>query len=277
MLATGSLSDRYWVHDWQPFLWEFSPGLGIRYYGLAYLLGFAIGYWLLGRYTKTGRSPLTPAQNGDFFFALLLGVMLGGRLGYFLLYNPAGFLEPLSLLRVWDGGMASHGGFLGVLVALLWFARQTKTRFWTLADLAATITAPGLLLGRIANFINGELWGKVSDVPWAVIFPLSDPSRPIDYIQPRHPSQLYEAALEGLALLVYTQIRFWRSDTVQRHPGQLTGEFLVGYALARVFCELFREPDATLIAGLSRGTFYSLALLVTGLAILIWARWKPAK
>lgn len=273
-MQTGNLSARYWVHDWSPFLWEFSPGIGIRYYGLAYVLGFVIGFWLLNRYSRAGRSPLNPDQNGDLLFALILGVLVGGRLGFFLLYTPELLLhEPLSFFRVWDGGMASHGGFLGVLLALLWFARHAKVSAWTLADLIASITAPGLLLGRLANFINGELWGNVTSVPWAVIFRSSAPAgTPDDRILPRHPSQLYEAGLEGLLLLVYMQLRFWRSNTARERPGQLAGEFLVGYALVRMFCELFREPDAALIAGLSRGTFYSAFLLVAGLAAIVWAR-----
>lgn len=273
-MPTGNLSARYWVHDWSPFLWEFSPGIGIRYYGVAYVLGFVIGFWLLNRYSRAGRSPLNPEQNGDFLFALVLGVLLGGRLGYFLLYTPELLLrEPLSFFKVWDGGMASHGGFLGVLVALLWFARHTRVGGWTLADLVATITAPGLLLGRIANFINGELWGNVASVPWAVIFPTSaPPGTPDDRILPRHPSQLYEAALEGLFLLVYMQLRFWRSSTARERPGQLAGEFLALYAVGRIICEQFREPDAALIAGLSRGAFYSFFLLVAGLAVIVWAR-----
>lgn len=277
-MQTGQIAQPYWVHDLSPFLWEFAPGLGIRYYGLAYVLGFVIGLWLLGRYSKTGRSPLTKEQNGDLLFALVLGVMLGGRLGYFLLYNPAGFLEPISLLRVWDGGMASHGGFLGVLGAGLWFARRHRIAFPTLADLVSTITPPGLLLGRLANFINGELWGMPTRVPWAVKFPLSEqPGTPVEFMLPRHPSQLYEAGTEGLLLLVYLQLRFWRSDVTRRTPGHLTGEFLVGYALVRMFCEQFREPDreiAPLIEGLSRGTFYSLFILVAGIGVCAWARFR---
>ncbi|HLP02351.1 MAG TPA: prolipoprotein diacylglyceryl transferase [Opitutaceae bacterium] len=267
---------QYWVHDLSPFLWEFAPGIGIRYYGLAYVLGFVIGLWLLGRYSRAGRSPLSREQNGDLLFALVVGVLLGGRLGFFLLYAPAELLaSPLAFFRVWDGGMASHGGFAGVLVAGLWFARRTGVSFWTIADLIATITPPGLLLGRLANFINGELWGKITRVPWAVIFPKSDSDgTPVHLLFPRHPSQLYEAALEGLLLLVYLQLRFWRSGVVGRHPGQLTGEFLVGYALSRMFCELFREPDRGIdpILGLSRGTFYSIFLFAAGLGILLWAR-----
>ena len=278
-MSPDPLATHHWVHHLSPFLWEFSPGLGIRYYGLAYVLGFVAGYWLLNRYSRAGRSPLAPERNGDLLFALVLGVLLGGRLGYFLLYKPAELLDrPLEFFRVWDGGMASHGGFVGVLVALLWFARQSRTSAWTLADLIATITPPGLLLGRIANFINGELWGNVSHAPWAVIFPLSAaPGTPVAAIPPRHPSQLYEAGLEGLIPLVYLQLRFWRSRTVQERPGQLAGEFLVLYALGRIVCEQFREPDAALIAGVSRGTFYSVFLLLAGLAMFFYVRWRTTR
>ena len=278
-MSPDPLATHHWVHHLSPFLWEFSPGLGIRYYGLAYVLGFVAGYWLLNRYSRAGRSPLAPERNGDLLFALVLGVLLGGRLGYFLLYKPAELLDrPLEFFRVWDGGMASHGGFVGVLVALLWFARQSRTSAWTLADLIATITPPGLLLGRIANFINGELWGNVSHAPWAVIFPLSaEPGTPVAAIPPRHPSQLYEAGLEGLIPLVYLQLRFWRSRTVQERPGQLAGEFLVLYALGRIVCEQFREPDAALIAGVSRGTFYSVFLLLAGLAMFFYVRWRTTR
>ncbi len=275
-MPTGNLTANHWVHDWSPFLWEFAPGLGIRYYGLAYVLGFAIGYWLLNRYSRAGRSPLNPEQNGDLLFALVLGVLLGGRLGYFLLYNPGTLFDrPLEFFRVWDGGMASHGGFIGVLLALVWFARRTKTEVWRLADLIATITPPGLLLGRIANFINGELWGNTTAVPWAVIFPQSDPGAPVDRIMPRHPSQLYEAFGEGLLPLLYLQWRFWRGRAARERPGQLTGEFLALYAAARIVCEQFREPDrgiVPVVAGLSNGTFYSIFLLLAGLALIVWAR-----
>ena len=265
---------KYWLHNWSPFLWEFAPGIGIRYYGLAYLLGFLIAGWLLGRYTLAGRSPLNKDQNADLLVALVLGVLMGGRVGYFLLYTPEVLIEqPLAFFRVWEGGMASHGGFIGVLLALLWYAHRAKTDPWRLADLVATIAPPGLLLGRIANFINGELWGNTTDMPWAVRFPLSVPPGTLPgRILPRHPSQLYEAGMEGLLLLVYLQLRFWYSRTARERPGQIAGECLVGYALARVFCEQFRKPDAALIAGMSRGAFYSLFLLLAGVATILWAR-----
>ena len=281
MQTGAAITTSHWANHLSPFLWEFAPGYGIRYYGLAYVLGFLIGYWLLARYSRAGRSPLDRDQNGDLLFALVLGVLLGGRLGYFFLYAPATLLgDPLVFFRVWDGGMASHGGFIGVLLAMLWFARRTRTSAWSLADLIATITPPGLLLGRIANFINGELWGNVSNVPWAVVFPLSAaPGTPDSQIAPRHPSQLYEATLEGLIPLIYLQLRFWCSRTAREKPGQLAGEFLVLYAVGRVICEQFREPDrdiAPIVAGLSRGTFYSLFVLLAGIVIVLWARSRSA-
>lgn len=279
MQTGAAVTTSHWANHLSPFLWEFAPGYGIRYYGLAYVLGFLIGYWLLARYSRAGRSPLDRDQNGDLLFALVLGVLLGGRLGYFFLYAPATLLgDPLVFFRVWDGGMASHGGFIGVLLAMLWFARRTRTSAWSLADLIATITPPGLLLGRIANFINGELWGNVSQAPWAIIFPLSaEPGTPVGEIPPRHPSQLYEAGLEGLIPLIYLQLRFWRSRTAREHPGQLAGEFLVLYAVGRIVCEQFREPDrgiAPLVDGLSRGTVYSIFVLLAGVATIIWTHYR---
>jgi phosphatidylglycerol:prolipoprotein diacylglycerol transferase len=151
----------------------------------------------------------------------------------------------------------------------VWFARSQRIRLPHLSDLVASTAPAGLLFGRIANFINGELWGKKTDVPWAVIFPRSEaPGTPIEFIAPRHPSQLYEAALEGALLLIFMQLRFWRTDVVRTRPGRLSGEFLMAYAAARIIGEIFREPDASLIFGLSRGTFYSLFLLAIG--ALIW-------
>jgi phosphatidylglycerol---prolipoprotein diacylglyceryl transferase len=278
LLPLADLTTRYWVHPWnRPYLIRFTENIGVYYYGLAYVLAFLLGACLLLLYARRGRSPLTRDQSLDFLFALVLGVMLGGRLGYFIFYTPEKFGEPLSLLRVWEGGMASHGGFLGVAVAAIWYGRTSGAGFCRLADLAATITPPGLLLGRLANFINGELWGKVTDVPWAIIFPQSDPHTPLHLILPRHPSQLYEAALEGLLLLVYLQLRFWRSRVTIERPGQLGGEFLLGYAVLRAICEVYREPDADLILGLSRGTFYSIFLVAAGVGMIVWSRWrKPA-
>ena len=267
---------QYWIHDLSPFLIRFPEnplGLdGIRYYGLAYLLGF-LGAWLLLKlYDAKGKFAMDADTRATLMTAVILGVLVGGRLGYMLLYDLEAFLRnPALLLRVDQGGMASHGGFVGVILALVWFARRYKYGFLQLGDIMVTVGPLGLMLGRIANFINGELWGRVSLLNWAVIFPES----PKDYnpalgtygLEPRHPSQLYEAALEGGLMLLYVQWRFWRT----RPPlGQLSGEFLLGYGIVRIIGELFREPDAALIFGLSRGQFYSIFMIVVG-ALLIGA------
>jgi phosphatidylglycerol:prolipoprotein diacylglycerol transferase len=261
----------YWVHDLSPFLIRFSGNFGIRWYGLAYLAGFVGAGWLLQRYHRARRSTLDMTAVFDLMTALVAGVIIGGRLGYFLLYQPASFFsDPLILFRVWEGGMASHGGMIGVAVALWWFTRRRPESLLEVSDLVLTTVPIGLFCGRIANFINGELWGKITVVPWAVIF-----SNTGGGPDPRHPSQLYEAALEGLVLFVFLQWRFWKTDVARpdrRRPGGLTGEFLVAYALARTVCEVYREPDASLILGVSRGTFYSVFLIVVGAALMINAR-----
>ncbi|HCR36622.1 MAG TPA: prolipoprotein diacylglyceryl transferase [Opitutae bacterium] len=269
----------HWVHNLDPFVIKFNPGgpiEGIRWYGLAYLLGFIIAMWLLHIYHKKGKSPFDNEDQTTLITALILGVIVGGRLGYMLLYDLPDFIRnPLIFFKFWEPGMASHGGFIGVCVAILWVSRHTHQPIFTTADICATLAPPGFFLGRIANFINGELWGKISDVSWAVIFPASSPHPgiPLEYIPARHPSQLYEAMLEGAILLAYTQWRFWSKKP--RRPGALGGEFLIGYAILRIIGEAFREPDASLILGLSRGTFYSLLTAIFGLIILTIAHKKP--
>ena len=285
-IFNGVNSLAYWVHDLKPEIIQFTDKLAVRWYGLAYVSGFLIGFALLGLYWKRGRSSVTPRIQENFAIALILGVVIGGRVGYFLMYEFGNLVrDPLILFRVWDGGMASHGGFLGVAVAILWTARKHRLNPLFLGDLIVSVTPPGILLGRIANFVNGELWGKVSDVSWAVIFPKSaPPGMPVELIAPRHPSQLYEAFLEGLLLLVYMQWRFWsvpgRKEASEggparasARPGHLVGEFLVGYSLARFAGEAFREPDAALILGLSRGSFYSVFTLLAGLGLILWIRY----
>jgi phosphatidylglycerol:prolipoprotein diacylglycerol transferase len=186
-----------------------------------------------------------------------------------LLYDlPSLVHEPLSSFAVWRGGMASHGGFIGLAGAALWAARRLKVPAFHVGDLITLVAPQGLFLGRVANFINGELWGRPSDAPWAVIFPLSAPGgTSVEWIAPRHPSQLYEAGLEGLLLLAWTQWRLWKTDA-WKTPGRITGEFLVLYAVVRIAGEQFREPDAGLLLGLSRGVFYSLFVLLAGLLVL---------
>jgi phosphatidylglycerol:prolipoprotein diacylglycerol transferase len=268
----------YFVDRMSPFLGPHWGNIGIRYYGLAYILAFLAAAWLFYRYAASGRSRLPAERIPDLMVPIVLGTLIGGRLGYFLLYKPADLASnPLEFFKVWGGGMASHGGMIGVAVALAWYARSQKLSLLHLGDLVVSVAPAGLFFGRIANFINGELWGKVAAVPWAVIFPNSAPGLPESMVPPRHPSQLYEAALEGLLLFGFMQLRFWKSSIVRTQPGRLSGEFFVVYAAVRIFCERFREPDegVSLILGLSRGTFYSIFLILVGLALMIHARARP--
>lgn len=266
----------YWVHNLDPFLFKFSENFGVRYYGLAYLAGFVVAAWLLHRYWKSGRSPYAMSAISDLMTYIVVGTLVGGRLGYFILYQHDTLLsDPLTLIRVWEGGMASHGGFVGVILAMALWARKQKTQFFRVSDLIATVTPVGLLFGRIANFINGELYGKISTVAWAVIFPQSKPpGTPVAEIPPRHASQLYEAALEGALLLAFMQWRFWRSDAAREKPGRLSGEFLIAYSVARIIGEQFREPDASLFFGMSRGIFYSFFLILAGAVVIAFANTK---
>ena len=258
----------YLTYHPHPFLIRFSENFGIRYYGLAYMVGFLAGAACLIRYARAGRSHVPKEKVPDLILTLVLGVMIGGRLGSFLLYHPEQLIhDPLSFFRIWEGGMASHGGFAGVAIALWWYARSHRVSFFHLGDLIVSVAPIGLFFGRIANFLNGELWGKPATVPWALIF-----SETGGGLEPRHPSQLYEAALEGLLLFILMQWRFWRSDVVQKSPGRLSGEFLLAYACVRAVGELFREPDAGLILGLSRGTFYSIFLVIAGIVLVANAR-----
>ena len=271
---------KFWTHDLSPFIWKFpetyenwGPG-GIRWYGIAYLLGFLTAIILLRIAWNKKKSPYDPEQIMNLMTFQILGVLIGGRIGYTLLYQGSKFLEdPLILFRVWEGGMASHGGFVGVCIATLWYARQSKQSPYPIGDLIVSIVAPGLLLGRIANFINGELWGRTTEVSWGVLFP-NAPGFALSVA--RHPSQIYAAILEGLFPFIYIQWRFWKSDTPSRFPGQLTGEFLLIYSAGRILNELYREPDASLIAGMSRGQFYSIFLVLGGILLIYLAR-KRAK
>ena len=264
-----------WVHNLSPFLWKFpeswgdwGPG-GIRWYGLSYLAGFVAAYYLLYLAYIKKRSPYDKEQILNLMTFQILGVLLGGRIGFALLYRTEElFQDPLMLFYVWQGGMASHGGFIGVILVTFWYTRKSHQSFWPVADLIATIVPPGLLFGRVANFINGELWGKATTVPWGVLFPKAP-----DFAQgiARHPSQLYAAFLEGFLVFVFIQFRFWKSNVCQTSPGRLGGEFLIAYAMARILGEFFREPDASLIMGISRGQFYSIFLLLGGFFVIFIA------
>jgi phosphatidylglycerol:prolipoprotein diacylglycerol transferase len=257
-------AENYWVHGLDPIFFHFPdcwPLRGIYWYGVAYILAFVAFALILEVYGRLGRLPFPRRRIGTFLGAVIVGAVAGGRLGYMLLYDCHRlFADPLELLRVWHGGMASHGGFVGVLFALIYFSRKEKVPFLALADVTASAVPLGFFLGRVANFINGEVYGRISFLPWAVIFPRSaPPTMALELIPPRHPSQIYEALLEGVLLFILCQLRLWKKPPLR--PGRLCGEFLLAYAVLRIAVECLREPDALPLFGLTRGQFYSLALL----------------
>jgi phosphatidylglycerol:prolipoprotein diacylglycerol transferase len=251
--------------------------LAIRWYALAYIVGILLG-WLYARaIVRTerlwgGPAPLTVTDYDDFVLWVTLGIILGGRIGYVLFYTAGYFAEhPLEMFELWRGGMSFHGGFLGCLAAVALFSHRRGIPFLSLADVTCAVTPIGLFLGRLANFVNGELWGRISDVPWAIVFPNGGPF-------PRHPSQLYEAVLEGLVLLAVLAlaIRFG----ALRRPGTATGIFALGYGLARCFCEFFREPDAQLgflWGGLTMGMLLSIPLMLAGVCLILFAQKLAAR
>ena len=256
----------YYMHDLNPFLLEFGKGWGIRYYGLAYVAGFLVWYHGLRWFRRKGWSDLNDHQISELLFSTVLGVLVGGRLGYCLLYDWAETIRnPVSVVAFWNGGlrgMASHGGIAGALIGFLIWARKARVDGWGVADNAAVLAPVGIFLGRIANFINGELWGKPSQVPWAVIFP--DSGTPV----PRHPSQIYEAVGEGLVLGL---AMLWFRSRNPKPTGKVAASFFMVYGVIRIFLESFREPDLgdPMLAGLSRGQWFSLGLCLVGGGI--WA------
>lgn len=277
----------YPVHDFSHFVLRFWGDVGIRYYGLAYVLGFFIAGWLIYRAAKTQRAPLKPLETDLFLVYMVAGVMIGGRLGSILFYGIGRYLaEPWKVFYVWEGGMASHGGFIGVCGAVLLFAWRKQRSPLRLGDMVAMAAPPGIFLGRIANFINGELWGKVTTVSWAWIFPdapsvysapgYREPLLGGQFVNPRHPSQLYEAGLEGLLMGAYVMWRYWGRKGPLPRGGQLVAEFLMGYALVRIFGEQFREPDADLVFGLSRGVALSILTFLIGLGLWFGVRRRSA-
>jgi len=247
----------------------FGP-LVLRYYALAYIGGLVIGWRWLRRLVERTPAVATPVQADDFLTWATAGVVLGGRLGYVLFYQPEKYLaDPVAIFAVWQGGMSFHGGMLGVAIATFEFCRRRQIPLWGFADRVAVVAPVGLFLGRIANFMNGELWGRAAppDLPWAMRFPHGG-----DVL--RHPSQLYQAGLEGLVLLA-VMVVLSRQEAVRARAGLLTGAFLCGYAVARIIGEVFREPDAYLgylYAGATMGQLLSLPMLLLGLVLIARAR-----
>ncbi len=259
-----------------PVLVSIGP-FAIRWYALAYILGILLGWvyarWMIRRTDLwAGKPPMTVTDYDDFIVWVTAGIILGGRTGYVLFYNPAYFAaHPSEIFQLWNGGMSFHGGFAGCVLAVVLFAWRRKISVLSLGDLTCAAGPIGLFLGRVANFINGELWGRPTDMPWAFVFPHAGPL-------PRHPSQLYEGVLEGLVLFIVLAL-FVRAGALKR-PGLIVGIFAIGYALARSFCELFREPDAQLgflWGGLTMGMLLSIPLLLAGIAFVVYALRKPAE
>jgi len=287
LAASGVTESIYWENlGLRPYLFEIGS-FQLRFYSLAYLLGVLYAYWHLSKMIKAPGAPMAQRHADDLFFYGTMGVILGGRLGYAAFYTggttgkPSLFThftptEAVSwdLLRLWDGGMSFHGGVIGVVLAIAWVAWRGKLPFMRVADYVAVNVPMGMLLGRLANFINGELWGRTTDVPWAMIFPGADEL-------PRHPSQLYQAGLEGLLLMLVMTFLFWKTRARYR-PGLLVGIFTMGMGAARFVNEFFREPDAQLAefaaqTGLSMGQWLSIPLILIGLIVTIFvALRRPA-
>jgi phosphatidylglycerol:prolipoprotein diacylglycerol transferase len=279
--------------DFKPVLFSIGP-LDIRWYALAYVAGIVLGWWYANRLARNnavwqpGKPPVTTVQLDDLVLWITLGIILGGRFGYALFYKPelyadlftgAGWGERLALFRLWDGGMSFHGGLIGVSLAICWFAWKNKIRLLSLGDLVAPVVPIGLFFGRIANFINGELWGRPTDAPWGMVFC----NRTIETMYgfcpagmvPRHPSQLYEAALEGVVLAAVLWFAVYRGRLLAK-PGYITGIFLFGYGLVRASLETVRQPDfgmENLPLGLTMGMMLSIPMMLIG-AWLIWRAWS---
>jgi phosphatidylglycerol:prolipoprotein diacylglycerol transferase len=253
-----------------PVLVTIGP-FAIRWYALAYIVGILLGWFYARALIRAerfwgGPAPMTLIDFDDFVLWVTLGIILGGRSGYVLFYNLPHFAEhPVEIVQLWKGGMSFHGGFAGCVLAVVLFARRRGISILSLGDITCAVGTIGLFLGRIANFINGELWGRPTDVPWAMVFPGGGPL-------PRHPSQLYEAGLEGLVLCGVLWL-FMRGGALKR-PGFVIGAFAVGYSIARIACEFFREPDLQLgflWGGLTMGMLLSVPLMLTGIAFIVAA------
>lgn len=268
-----------------PVMFSIGP-VSLHWYGMMYLVGFVFALWLANRRAAKPNSGWNKNEVETLLYVGFVGVFIGGRLGYVLFYNLPVFLnDPLYLFKVWDGGMSFHGGLIGVICAMIWFAKRTKRKFFQVADFVAPLIPFGLGLGRVGNFINGELWGRVTlDTPWAILFPSSrsedlqlvaqDPTTLLPIIQeygvlPRHPSQIYEMLLEGVVLFIILNI-FVRKN---RPVGSVSGLFLIGYGAFRIIVEFFRQPDAQLglFGGVSMGQILSIPMILLGIIFMVWA------
>lgn len=260
--------------DIDPVIVQVGP-LAVHWYGLGYVVGILFAWWYGKRLLanpalwRGGQAPLKPDDLDDFIIWAAAGIVLGGRIGYILFYDLARYIEnPLAILAIWEGGMSFHGGFLGTTIAMILFARSRGASAWSLFDVVAAGVPVGLGLVRVANFINSELWGRTTDVAWAFVFPNGGP-------EPRHPSQLYEAALEGLVLLIVLRLLTHRFLKL-KSPGFVAGAFVAGYGLSRILVEFYREPDAQLgyLSGgwMTMGMVLSVPMVLVGIWAMLRAR-----
>lgn len=258
---------RYWVDRLDPWIFRLHDGIGIRWYGVAYLAGMLVAGWFISRWARNGRLPIAPDEVSTFILWAGIGMVTGGRLGYCLFYNAHTVLHhPFEIFAFRHGGMSSHGGVLGLLVAIMLFARTRKLHPLALMDAVAATAPVGIAFGRIANFTNGELWGRPTDVPWAVIFPLAPPLGSVQ--APRHPSQLYAACIEGLLVFLVTQYVFAR----YRRPGKTAATFFIAYGIGRFIDEFWRQPDLgqpVYWGWMSKGQLLTLPMIAIGVAWLL--------
>ena len=246
----------------------------LKWYSLAYIAGIVIGWWYLLKLLDQPGAPMARRHADDLVFYATLGIILGGRIGYVVFYAPEMFVHPLQIFKLWDGGMSFHGGVIGTSIALILLARRHGLDWLRIHDYVACCVPFGLFFGRLANFVNGELWGKPTTVPWAIIFPHTVPAGMIE--PPRHPSELYEAALEGIVLFLILWFAFWRTKS-RYDPGKLTGIFLTGYGCFRFVVEFFREPDSqfagTFFANtIHMGQVLCIPMILGGLWLIVTAK-----
>ncbi|HMP91121.1 MAG TPA: prolipoprotein diacylglyceryl transferase [Kiritimatiellia bacterium] len=275
----------YYIHDINPILLPIWGNLAIRWYGLSYIVGFLIAYLLLNRWGKRGEYPIHGEPLQSLIVAIVVGAMVGGRLGYMLFYDLGNFLaDPLRVFKLWEGGMASHGGMIGLAAGAWWFARGHRLKFLPVIDGLACAAPAGLGLGRLANFINGELWGRPTHVRWAVIFPqeaglyhgdsgyreMAIELYHAGVLQSRHPSQLYQAFLEGVVL--FSLMLLLRKTRWAAKPGRMCGAFLIIYAATRFLAEFFRAPEIVYFGWLSQGQLLSVAILLPAAAFFIFRK-----
>ena len=245
----------------------------LRWYSIAYIAGIVVGWWYLLLMLRQPGAPMARRHADDLVFYATLGIILGGRIGYVLFYAPDMILNPLRILRLWDGGMSFHGGAIGTSLGIILFARKNKLNWLRVHDYVACVVPFGLFFGRLANFVNGELWGKPTDVPWGIVF---ERTVPFGLPEPaRHPSQLYEAGLEGLVLFAILAFAFWRTKA-RYDPGKLVGLFLAGYGVARFIVEFFREPDSQfegtfLATTIHMGQILCLPMIAGGAYLIVTA------